>query len=139
MKTFVVIAVTCFSLATLAQTQSSCANPKDAQSALIGAFRVINTAEVNYRMQNGSFANMTELAAYPTFKKFAEHLRSQAEAGSVELGGADDPLPGYTVRLLVSSDGKAYSLAATKKAEPCGGVGAATDDRGVIYLVEPIR
>ena len=125
----------------LAQTASpDCPSPRQAQGALVGAFRVFNTAEMRYNQANHHFANASELLNFDETKKLAANTGySQPVAGSIAIGSADDPLPGYALRLSVGVDGKSYTITATKKASPCGAFGVMTDERGIIYFVEPLR
>jgi hypothetical protein len=125
----------------LAQSSSqSCDSTRQAQGALVGAFRVLNTAEARFNQSNHRFATVSELVNFDETKKLSADLRySQPSSGSVAIGPADDLLQGYTVHLIVSADGKSYVITATKKEGACTGVGATTDERGVIYFIEPLR
>ena len=135
------ILLLCGGCVAYAQTASQeCSSPKQAQGALVGAFRVLNTAEMRYYQANHRFADASELVNFDETKKLSANTRySQAAAGSAAIGSPDDPLPGYNLRLSVGNDGKSYTITATKKAAPCAGVGATTDERGVIYFIEPLR
>jgi len=118
----------------------TCSSPRQAQGALVGAIRVMNTAEVRYYAVNKRYASMSELMNFEETKKLAadrEYLLPVE--GSVGIGTADDPLPGYTLRIVLGSDGNSYFITATKKDAPCKRVGAMTDERGLIFFVEPLR
>jgi hypothetical protein len=89
---------------------------------------------------NQRFATMPELVNFDETKKIAANKNySQPFVQSVAIGSADDPLPGYALRVIVSTAGKSYAITATKKDGACTGVGATTDDRGLIYLLERLR
>lgn len=121
-------------------TSQACDSPKQDQGALVGAFRVLNTAQMRYFQANQKFATMPELINFEETRKIAaDKTYSQPVAGSVAIGSADDPLPGYAVRVIVGADGKSYVITATKKDGSCRGVGATTDERGLIFLIEPLR
>ncbi len=123
-----------------AQTASDgCSSPRQAQDPLVGAFRVLNTAEMVFRETNHRFAKASELLDFPETRKLSANTHySQPVPGSIVLGSVDDLLPGYTLRLSVGDDGESFTITATKKAGPCAGVGATTDERGVIYFIEPL-
>jgi hypothetical protein len=120
--------------------QDSPASCTAAQGALVGAFRVMNTAELRYYEANNRYANRTELLSFAETRKLSSNISySTPSKDSVALGTADDPLNGYVLRIVVASDGKSYSISATKKDAPCKWVGATTDERGLIFLMEPLR
>ena len=120
-----------------AQT-TDCTNAKEARRPAVMAFRVLNTAEMQFQRANHRYASLAELMKSAELKNTSEMIAS-AGNDPVKLGAADDPLPGYALRLIVALDGKSYALTATKKDVPCRSLGATTDDRGVIYLIEPMR
>ena len=122
------------------QPSDQCSSPRQAQGVLVGAFRVLNTAEMSYNQTNHQFATVSRLTSSDELKKLSANKNySQPVEGSIEIGSADDPLPGYTVHSLVGTDGKSYSITATKKDGLCKGVGATTNDSGLIYFIEPLR
>lgn len=121
------------------QPSDQCSSPRQTQGVLVVAFRVLNTAEMNYNDANHRFATVSELVGSDETKKLLVKNYSQPAEGSVEIGSADDPLPGYAVHSIVGADGKSYSITATKKGGPCKWVGATTDERGLIYFIEPLR
>jgi hypothetical protein len=123
------------------QPSDQCSSPRQAQGVLVVAFRVLNTEELNYYDANNRFATVSELASTEEVKKLSAKKRysSQPVEGSIVIGSADDPLPGYTVHSIVGADGKSYCITATKREGPCKEVGATTDERGLIYFIEPSR
>ena len=117
-----------------------CSSPRQSQGALVGAFRVMNTAEMRFYAANKRYATLPELLNYEETKKLSANTGySQPVEGSVAIGTADNPLPGYNARIIVGADGKSYVITATKNDGPCKGVGATTDERGLIYFIEPLR
>jgi hypothetical protein len=120
--------------------QDSSASCTAAQDALVGSFRVMNTAEVRFYEAHSRYANLSELLSSDETRKLsANKSYSTPNKDSVPLGTADDPLPGYVLRVVVAADGKSYSISATKKDAPCRWVGTTTDERGLIFLIEPLR
>jgi len=124
------------------QSSDECGTPRQPEGVLVVAFRVLDTAEMSYNDVNHRFATVSELVGSDETKKLLINVYrrySQPADGSVEIVSADDPLPGYEVHSIVGADGKSYSITATKKDGPCRGIGAATDERCLIYLIEPLR
>lgn len=139
-RVWLVLVVCCGSVAFAQAGSQECSSPNREQGALVGAFRVFNTAEMRFRQANHRFANMPELLNFEETKKLSLNKSySQPGADSIVVRSPDDPLPGYNVRSSVGEDGKSYTITATKKDAPCAGVGATTDERGVIYFIEPLR
>jgi hypothetical protein len=100
----------------------------------------MNTAQMQFYRANQRYATVPELVNYDETKKLSANKGySQPVEGSIAIGTADDPLPGYKLRVIVGAEGKSYVMTATKSDGPCRSVGATTDDRGVIYLIEPLR
>ena len=129
----------CLSVSIAAQNEADCPDVKSAQGALVGPFRVFNTAEMEYRARNHRFADVNELFGFEGLKNRATTAYAHPGPNSAAIGTTADPIPGYDVRLTNTSDGTAYTILATKKDSPCKLAGAATDNRGVIYLMEPLR
>jgi hypothetical protein len=119
------------------QSSPTCDAPH--QSILIGAFRVMNTAQMRFNLANHRYAPLTELIAYEETRKMANSGYAQPVPGSVVIGTVEDPLPGYALRVTVGSDGKSYAITATKNDGPCKFYGAATDERGIIFFIEPLH
>ncbi len=137
-KAAMVLALTVFaSVASFAQATPPCSSAREVRRPIVIAFRVMNTAQVQFYRTNNRYANLSELLSSPALKKASVDMPA---AGNEQVTfGSDDPLPGYDLRLLVTGDGKSYSLIATKKEGDCRHVGATTDERGLIYLIEPMR
>jgi len=118
----------------------ACDSPRQAQGVLVGAFRVMNTAEVRFYAANKRYATLPELVNFDETKKLsADKSYALPVKGSVEIGTAEDPLPGYLLRIVLGEDGKSYVITANKKDGACKWVGATTDERGVIFFIEPLR
>ena len=130
----------CFLVAVLCSTfaaAQTCSDLHAVRAPIVEAFRTINTAEVSYKFKNGRFVDLATLIASPEMKRAVEQMNSSGNQASFLR--SDDPIPGYVVRLILAADGKSYSLTATKKDGPCSHYGGTTDDRGVIYFIEPMR
>lgn len=130
--------ILCVSAVSFAQSTETCTAAHEVRRPVVTSFRVLNTAQVQFYRANGRYANISELLKSPETKNASEMI---AAAGNdrTALGTPDDPLPGYNLRFIVAPDGKTYAMTATKKDGPCRLIGATTDDRGIIYLIEPLR
>ncbi len=73
--------------------------------------RALNTAEFRYKTKHGAYATSDELAASDEFK--------------VDLSG-------WSLRLDVTADGKAYDALLEDTTDKSCGYAAVTDERGVI-------
>jgi len=78
-------------------------------SRLIGAnvVRLINAAELEYNKAHGSFADWNEL--YQSGEVVAAQRRSP-EARNPALVAAPEVVPGWSLAIAVSHDGKSYQL-----------------------------
>jgi hypothetical protein len=101
-------------------------------SVAIGLLRAINTAEVTYRHQNGSFAEwQTLLSSQP---KYFAHLLAKygPEKANPHFLGAPEILPGWNLRLIVHPDGQGYDVLLRDITDEKCGYAALTDEGGVI-------
>lgn len=117
----------------------------------ISLLRTINTAEVTYHSENGSYATWQTLLS--SYRKYFDEFRARhASVQSLPLtwdGGADsehprhtltpiqfnDPpeiLPGWNLRLNVHSYGQGYDLLLTDMRDEKCGYAVLTDENGVI-------
>lgn len=75
------------------QPSDQCSSPRQAQGVLVGAFRVLNTAEMSYNQTNHQFATVSQLTSTDQLKKLLSNKNySQPVEGSIEIGSADDVL-----------------------------------------------
>jgi len=126
------------SLASFAQEAQPCSSAREIRRPVVMTFRAMNTAQTRLYRTTNHYASLPELLSSPELKKVSADMASMGNE-PVTFGSSNDPLPGYNLRLLVAADGKSYSLVATKKDGECRHVGATTDERGLIYLIEPMR
>jgi alkylated DNA nucleotide flippase Atl1 len=114
------------SVMTFGQANDQCGDAREARRPVVEAFRLINTVEVSFHRVNNRYGNISELMNSPEMKRASERMGGAGNQ-TVSLGSSDDPLPGYTLRLIVAADGKSYAVTASKKSEPCRGWGGATE------------
>ena len=101
----------------------------------INLIRAINTAEVLELQVYGSFAPWETLLTHHT-----EYIEKCARQSGVRLGLMPEVLPGWTMRLNVRSDGRAYDLMfrdlASKQELPYG---AYSNESGIIWDAAPVH
>jgi hypothetical protein len=126
--------------------------------AEIQLVRILNTAEVKYAMDRGAgmkdrewvmgnarFATWAELrdsgtltGAAPMMPVEGEQKRAK-ETASMNLTGSNEVLPSHTVEILVSPDGKAFSVALLDKSKKQDHYFAVfSDQTGILYLGESL-
>jgi len=122
--------------------------PKDADQqnplhSLMGGFiRTVNTAELTYHAQRGSYGSWQDLLAnqqqylngwlaqfYPQF---------YPQASNIHFGGLPEVLPGLNLRLNVAPDGRSY-VVLVEDASDKSGFAFVSDERGVIRYCKFIR
>lgn len=109
--------------------------PKPSQKWEISAMaRLINTAEVQYKVAHGQYAD------YSTLIRSGQLRETGAQEftllpGNLRRGGTaaeSDPLPGYSLRLVLAADKKSYRVSMREKTSgPCG-YDVATDETGIV-------
>jgi hypothetical protein len=92
--------------------------------------RLINEAEFQYRFDHGVYAD------YPTLLRSGQLTKTRGlnfTKVPINLQSATDPLPGSSVRLLVSNNCSSYLLSLHEKTSVHCGSGFFTDETGVIF------
>ncbi len=98
----------------------------------ISLLRAINTAEVTYRHENGSFAIWQSLLSSQP-KYFNEFLAPNGlHKTNVHFSDAPEVLPGWNLRLNVHPDGKGYDMLLRDLTDEKCDYAAVTDESGVI-------
>ena len=116
-----------------APTQSA-DNEHARRSVAINTLRAINTAEYAYKSRHGTFASWDVLIASEEFSGRGMHFAGQNEPqlANVHFSKAPQILPGWALRLNVTSDGKGYDVLLEDKTDKTCGYAAITDERGLI-------
>jgi len=91
---------------------------------------LINAAEFQYRFANGAYADYSTLLRSGQLQKTAGR---QFTLPPKNLQSATDPLPGYSLRLLVSPDGSSYQFSIQEKTSADCVPGVFSDETGVIF------
>jgi len=107
----------------------------------ISLLRTINTAEVTYRSEHGSYATwQTLLSSYrKVFDEFAaRHTVVNFQVGTIrplppiQFNDPPEILPGWNLRLNLHSDGQGYDLLVRDMTDEKCGYAVLTDENGVI-------
>lgn len=113
--------------------------PAPERSLMIGVLRVLNIAQVSFAHDSGRFGTFDDLR--PVLARM-QAAATKGDTGAPRYAGdrnglsalvlqGDDPLPGWTLRVIPAPDGKHYSLAVKNK-QYCD-VNGFSDETGVIY------
>lgn len=127
------------------RAQDQKASPDQEERAkAISVVRLINTAEIMYSDgskqdsidAHGHFGSWDELNQSGVVKA----LESQwTEAKGLQLSTGPDVMPGWHLDLLVSADGKSWSIALHDQREGDGLFSLFSDSTGIIYLGAPMQ
>jgi hypothetical protein len=103
-------------------------------SLAISLLRAINTAEVQFRVKQGSYVPWDVLM---TSKEFASDAMKwvaeiDPELANTHFSKGPEILPGWNLRLDLTSDGTGYNLLLEDTTDKTCGYAAVTDERGVI-------
>jgi len=96
--------------------------------------RLINTAEVQYRMKHGVYADYLTLLKSGQLEYTGNHDFTLVP-GNLRKGSAaaeSDPLPGYSLRLALSADRNTYRLLIHPKAMTTCRSDLVTDETGIV-------
>lgn len=113
----------------------------------VNALRAINAAEYGYKFKHGTFAIWDVLLTSEvisgqnpfTFQTFdaiyepqKQTLQNAAQLRSMHLSKAPEILPGWTIRLNVTSDGKGYDVLLEDKTDKQCGYAVVSNESGLI-------
>lgn len=115
------------------------------QLLAVKLLRAINTAEANYHNSHGEYAAWAILVDGSTLRRLEDSPEYGAPRTSLELIPGMTPefanlqlskgpeiLPGWTLRLDLTADGKGYDVLLEDTTDKTCGYAALTDERGVI-------
>jgi hypothetical protein len=117
--------------------QNAAAMSSDAENAqhmlAIGILRSINTIELSFRIEHGSYVGWDDLLASKEFVEYEkECLAHVPEFAAAHFSKGAEILPGWTLRLNLTNDGRGYDLLLEDTMNRACGYAAVTDERGVI-------
>jgi len=113
--------------------------PEQQQRAMqaVNAVRIINTAELNYHSQKGSYASLEELGASSGMEKVLKMMPRWSEVyQAMSFAPGKDILPGFEARLTTSGD--KYTIFIVDKTDPSRW-SLYSDQEGLIYVGEVMR
>lgn len=128
----------------LAQEQKSPSH--DERAKAVNLMRLINTAELSYnkgtRTKNGGidahgrYASWDELNDSGVLKAAQSHM---AMVKNLQISAGPKVIEGYRLDLLVSADGKSYSVALHDTRDGDGLFSVFSDQNGIIFLGSPLQ
>ena len=142
-----ILFVTCLSVVCFLSAQNA---PRPAQPSsqtqhamAVGLLRSINTAEVSYKMQHGSYVPWPVLLVneskyldrafvVATNYGFTQAHPSDHRLAEMHLAAGPEILPGWNLRLNVHADGQGYDLLLEDLTDKQCGYAALTDESGII-------
>jgi hypothetical protein len=131
-----VLLVMTMGIANSLRSQDSPAKPWDPDHAkhslAVNLLRAINTAEANYKTQHGVYASRDVLLTSEEFKGRSFAVAQVQLPQFVTRSGGPEIPPGWSLRLNVTADGKAYDVLLEDTTDNACGYAAVTDERGVI-------
>src|ERR1700738_3906703 len=114
--------------------QSSDDNARARRRVAVNTLRAINKVEYEYRSMHGTYASWDVIAVS---KEFSGRLMFFSALNEPQLANArvskrPEILPGWTLRLNVSSDGKGYDVLLEDETDKACGYAAITNESGLI-------
>jgi hypothetical protein len=127
-------------------TQEQKSPNREERGKAVNLVRLINTAENWYEQgintkdaaieAHGRYASWDELNNSGVLKTVQGQL---AMAKNLQLSAAPEVMQGYRLDLLVSADGRSYSLALHDKRDGDGLFSVFSDQNGIIFLGFPLQ
>jgi hypothetical protein len=116
-----------------AWTQAPPLPSHDQQRRAVDAIRIVNTAELQYLNTAGHYGSLEDLRKSGALSEAHSMFRE-----SPDISIPSD-LPGFSIRLTTSPDGKRYQVSVIQEAKPeTTLIGFFSDERGMIYEGHPI-
>jgi hypothetical protein len=110
----------------------------DSSGTEIEIVRLLGTAESDYHQAYGRFTALTELLGSGQLKLSAEQSGNLSAFQQLEAATrGDEPVLGFSLDLMVASDGAAYKLSLTPKSGTCM-IGWFTGSTGALYEGKPV-
>ncbi|MGH9732231.1 MAG: hypothetical protein ACRD4A_11050 [Candidatus Acidiferrales bacterium] len=103
--------------------------PNAVRTTGVNVVRLINTAEAEYKSAHDGYAAWPELYRSGII---AKHEKAGLMFGNLNLSAGPEVVPGWTLSLVTSADGKSYELSLRNLKDKCE-FSFFSDQRGVIY------
>src|SRR5487761_205515 len=102
--------------------------PNETLATGVNVVRLINTAEMEYKRAQGSYATWDVL-----FRSgLISDLQKRPFFGGVHLAAGPEAVPGWTLALIPSAEGQSYELSLRNLGDKCQ-FSFFSDQRGLIY------
>lgn len=136
------ILLVALSAASRAQDQKSPSHEERAKA--VSAVRLINTAEITYASgtKDGSVASHGNFGSWDELNKSGAVKAVQsrwAEVKDLPISDGQEIMPGWHLDLLVSCDGKSWSIALHDKRDGHGLFSVFSDASGIIFFGAPLQ
>lgn len=104
------------------------------RSLAVNLLRAINTAEMNYRLNHGSYAPWDVLLTSQEFTNVGMKwaAKNDPQLAELQLSKGPETLPGWSLRLDLNATGKGYDVILEDTTDKTCGYAAITDERGLI-------
>jgi hypothetical protein len=114
--------------------EQSSDNVRARRSVAINTLRALNTVEYAYRSTHGTFASWDVLAVSEEFsgRRIFFSAQNAPQLADAHFAKRPEILPGWTLRLNVTSDGKGYDVLLEDKTDKACGYAAITNESGLI-------
>jgi hypothetical protein len=117
---------------------------EETRAKAVNVVRLINTAELRYSAgttkgagdAHGRYASWDELYSSGLLKSAQDRWPTVKD---LQISSSPELMPGYQLVLLVSSDGKSYSVALHDKRDGDGLFSVFSDQNGIIFLGSPLQ
>jgi hypothetical protein len=135
MKKIIVLTFTLvvlFSVPLVGAADTPSGSLQEKKSIAVNFIRLINTAEMNYRHDHGTYATFADLVKSSLLEKTAARFEMFAPAyKQMNSESESEPLPGLSFGLVIAADGAKYKLSAQEK-QKCG-FAFFSDEGGLIF------
>jgi hypothetical protein len=132
----IVLLVLLIATAATLRSQNAPPSPSEAEHAkrslAVNFLRVINTAEVEYKVNHRVYAARDVLLASNEFKGRGWTWATKNDPQFVSRSSGPEIPPGWSLRLNVTADGKAYDVLLEDTTDQSCGYAVVSDERGVI-------
>ena len=109
-------------------------NARARRSVAINTLRALNSVEYAYKSTHGTFASWDVLAVSEEFsgRRIFFSAQDAPQLADAHFAKRPEILPGWTLRLNVTSDGKGYDVLLEDNTDKACGYAAITNESGII-------
>jgi hypothetical protein len=114
------------------QAMAMPASPPPELQTGISLVKTVVTAEIVYSTSHGSFVSWNELYQSSNTQKLWQPSSEQPNSPQLQISAGPEVIPGWTLSVLASPDGKAFQVWARNSANQCG-LSVLSNESGLIY------